>query len=71
LRAGDVVECPAGLGRARLLEIGARLDLREPPQANLCKVELLADSDCRIRYFELWELRRVDPQPGGEPEGER
>jgi hypothetical protein len=59
LRPGDIVYCPRGIGKARILELNARPDPREPGEDGLCKVELLEDVENPVRYFPVHELEKA------------
>lgn len=59
LKPGDIVLCPRGIGKARLLEFNARPDPREPSEEGLCRVELLAEVENPIRYFPIREREKA------------
>jgi len=59
-RVGAKVYCPRGLGIGTILEIGVRLDIREPPDPTLCMVRLDRETDDLIRYIHTWELNLVE-----------
>lgn len=62
---GDIVLCPAG--KARLIELNSRPDIREPPEEGLCKVEILnskkpSNNEIDYRYFFIGQLELLNTE---------